>query len=348
METIQHIITVISMSHPYIQAASVMGVALFIAVVALPFVSGIVRFATRKTETDVDDQLISALQGPTFYFVLLLGVQVALPYLLLPENLSAIGLSITKTLVVFVVAQALYRAVRILLEGASETNRISAVNKQTFPLFSNLTLIVVGAAALYGVFIVWGIDVTAWLASAGIIGIAVGFAAKDTLSNIISGIFILADKPYSVGDFIQIGSGTTGIVHDVGLRSTRIRTFNDEEVTVPNAVIANEEIINKTTGPDTGRVTVAVGVAYGSDVEKVKAILLACAENHELVLDDPAPAVRFVNFGDSSLDFKLICRVHEPLDVYVAQSDLHERINIAFTEANIEIPFPQRDVHMKQ
>lgn len=347
MELIKNITAFVSSSPAYLQVLVIMGLALFTALVVLPFVAGGVRFLTRKTETDVDDQIISALNIPIFYVALLSGVSFSLPLLLSSESVLATSFSIIKTLFALAIAQALLRIIRILLQGASHTERIRLVSTQTLPLLNNLSFIVIGAGLLYAIFVVWGIDLTAWLAGAGIVGVAVGFAAKDTVANVISGIFILIDRPYSVGDFVELGSGTTGIVSDVGLRSTRIRTFNDEEVTVPNAVIANEEIINKTTGPNTGRVKVEIGVAYGSDVKKVEKILLECAQNHELVIEEPAPVVRFLNFGDSALNFALVCRVHEPLEVYVVKSDLHHAINIAFAEGNIEIPFPQRDVHMK-
>lgn len=338
-EFTQYILT----SNEYIQALAVMGVAFFAALIVLPFVAGVVKFLTRKTETDVDDKLIAALNKPVFNIVLLIGVLVALPILSLP----AYSVLITKTLFVLVISKGILRVAKVLLEGASEHDRVKSINDQTLPLFNNLVLMVIILAALYAMFLVWGIDVTAWLASAGILGIAIGFAAKDTLSNLISGAFILADKPYSIGDLVVLGSGITGIVSAVGLRSTRIRTFNDEEVTVPNGIIANEALINKSTGPDTGRVKVEVGVAYGTDLAKVEEILLDIAKGNETVIEEPAPSVSFTDFGDSSLDFVLSCRVRSPLDVFGTASELRGAIHSRFAENNIEIPYPQRDVNMK-
>lgn len=347
-EILHTAIAFITSAHPYIQAIAIIVAALFAALVLLPFLSGVVRYATRKTETDVDDQIISALQTPFVYFAILVGVVFALPLVISSGGVLTILESITQTLFVFVIAQGVLRTIRILLGGVARNARAKSVNEQTLPLFNNVTFIIITAAALYGVFLIWGIDVTAWLASAGILGIAIGFAAKDTLSNIISGVFILADKPYSIGDFVVLGSGITGIVSNVGLRSTRIRTFDDEEVTIPNASIANEAITNKSTGPDTGRVKVPIGVAYGSDLEKVKEMLLDIANAHETVLKEPAPAVFFTGFGDSSLDLLLSCRVPDPLDVFGTKSELRDRINLRFAENNIEIPFPQRDVNLKK
>ena len=335
-------------SNSYLQGVLVLVVAFFAAFIVLPFVAGLVKYLTRKTETEIDDKLIAALKAPIFYLSLLIGAVIALPLLGLPSGVFGVLQSIVKMLFVFAVAQIILRTVRILLEGVAGEGHAKAINEQTLPLFKNVFLFIIIAGALYGVFRVWNIDVTAWLASAGILGIAIGFAAKDTLSNLISGVFILADKPYSVGDYIVLGSGIKGIVSAVGLRSTRIRTFDDEEVTIPNGIIANDALTNKTMGPDTGRVKVNIGVAYGSDLKKVETVLLNCARSHELVIEDPEPSVRFLEFGDSSLDFVLSCRVKNPLDVHKTKSDLRYDINERFAEENIEIPFPQRDVNLKK
>jgi len=347
-EIIMSFVEFVSSGGNTIQALLVLFLTLLTILLVLPFISRIAKFVTRKTNTDIDDKLTAALQAPVSYFVLLLGVAIMLPLLELPEVVSNILVPLVKTLFVLTVSQVLLRTIKITLEGAAQAPRIKAVNIQTVPLFSNVSFVIVGAAALYGIFLVWGIDVTAWLASAGILGIAIGFAAKDTLSNIISGAFILTDKPYSVGDFVVLGSGITGIVSDVGLRSTRIRTFDDEEVTIPNATIANEAITNKTTGPRTGRVKVSVGIAYGSDIKKAEDILLDIANAHELILKDPAPAVHFLDFGESSLDMLLSARVKDPLTVFQTKSDIRHIINERFAKSKIEIPFPQRDVTIKK
>lgn len=335
-------------AHPYVQALLVLAAACVVALIVLPAMAGIVKYLTGRTKTDVDDKLINALYAPVFYLVLLIGAIIALPLLSFPSGVTGVLNAGIQTLLVLVVAQGAVRVFKVMLQGAVQTHRLRAINTQTFPLFSNVLLLVVIAAALYAVFLVWGIDVTAWLASAGIIGIAVGFAAKDTLANLISGIFILADRPYVTGDYIVLGSGEKGVVSAVGLRSTRIHTFDDEEVIIPNAVIANDTITNKTRGPQVARLKVDVGVAYGTDTAQVEEILMNIARDHELVLDDPAPAVRFMNFGDSSLDFSLLCRVQDPLTVAKTASEIRREINERFAEVNIEIPFPQRDVNLKK
>jgi small-conductance mechanosensitive channel len=190
---------------------------------------------------------------------------------------------------------------------------------------------------------------TAWLASAGIIGIAVGFAAKDTLANLFSGVFILADAPYKIGDYVVLDSGERGAVTNIGIRSTRILTRDDVEVTIPNSIMGNTKIINESGGPHTKyRIRVKVGVAYGSDIDQVKDILMDVAVNDEDVCKDPEPRVRFRQFGASSLDLELLCWVEEPMLRGKIVDALNTAIYKRFNEEGVEIPYSKHDVFIKE
>ncbi len=170
---------------------------------------------------------------------------------------------------------------------ARSDRHISILHPQTLPLFENITNIAIFVFAVYIIFSTWHVDMTAWLASAGIVGIAIGFAAKDTLANLFSGVFILADAPYKIGDFVVLDTGERGQVTHIGIRSTRLLTRDDIEVTVPNSVMGNTKIINESGGPgEKYRIRIAVGVAYGSDIDKVREVLVNFALNEEDVCDD--------------------------------------------------------------
>ena len=227
--------------------------------------------------------------------------------------------------------------------------KLFLIQKKTIPLFNNtLKLIIIGGGT-YFVLLIWNINVTAWLASAGIAGLAIGFAAKDTLANLFSGIFIMADSPYKIGDFIVLDSGERGRVTMIGLRSTRVLTTDDIEITIPNAVIANTKITNESGGPyEKHRVNAIVGVAYGSDIDQVREILFRIAENNKIVCDHPEPKVRFRAFGDSSLDFQLLCWIENPASRGQTIDELNTAIYKEFNKQKIEIPFPQRDIHIKK
>ncbi len=228
-------------------------------------------------------------------------------------------------------------------------DRFRYVDRRTLPLFRNVSNVLLIGAAAYFLFLVWDLDVTAWLASAGIVGIAVGFGAKDTVANFFAGVFILADAPYRIGDFIILDSGERGRVTHIGLRSTRLLTRDDIEVTVPNAIMGNTKIINETGGPhEKERIRIKVACAYGSDIDRVKRVLLDVAVRHDEVCDDPEPRVRFRNFGASGLEFELLAWIDEPVLRGRVTDALNTEVYQRFTEEEIEIPYAKQDIYVKE
>jgi len=168
------------------------------------------------------------------------------------------------------------------------------------------------------------------------------------LANLFSGIFIVADAPYKIGDYIVLDSGERGMVTNLGMRSTRLVTRDDVEVTVPNAVIANAKIINESGGPWVKhRIRIPVGVAYGSDVDEVCSVLEEVAKSVPEVVKIPAPRVRMRAFGNSSLDFELLTWIDHPELRGRVRHQLLKDIYKAFNEKRIEIPFPQTDIHVR-
>ncbi len=307
-----------------------------------------VALLTRKTKTELDDQLLSALKRPLFVSVILLGVAWASLRFQLDRPTAYVLDGVLKTLAVFIWSTAGMRLGSALLQALSRhAGKVALVQPRTLPLFEILVKVLVIGGAVYFAFLAWEINVTGWLASAGIVGIAVGFAAKDTLANLFAGFFILADAPYKLGDFILLESGLRGKVTDIGIRSTRVLTRDDIEVTIPNAVIANSKIINETGGPwEKERVRVKVVVAYGSDVDQVKQLLLACAAQASHVCAEPTPRVRFRSFGDSGLDLELLAWIDEPVLRGRVIDDLNTRVYKALGAAGVEIPYPKRDVYL--
>ncbi len=156
------------------------------------------------------------------------------------------------------------------------------------------------------------------------------------------------DAPYKTGDFIILETGERGIVTNIGLRSTRLLTRDDVEITIPNGIIGNGKIINEAGGPsEKHRIRVAVGVAYGSDIDQVIEILEQVAGDIEEVCANPAPRVRFRRFGDSSLDVELLCWIDRPIDRGRLHHELNCAVYKAFAANGIQIPFPQRDLHVR-
>lgn len=308
------------------------------------------KYIAKRTETDIDDAIIDSFRGPIFYTIVFSGIYFSLRIFLFGEVISDFTFPLFTTILILIWTIFLTRLVKILLKYFKDVERVQFITEQTIPLFSNLGIALIWIIAMYFIFIVWSIDMTAWLASAGVAGIAIGFAAKDTLANLIAGVFILTDAPFKIGDFILLDSGERGKVTHIGMRTTRIKTMDDTEVTIPNSVIGGATLTNE-SGGDAGkvfRVKVPFGVAYGTDVEDVEKIVYDIAIKNDNVLDDPEPRVRFRVFGASSLDFELLVWVESSAKKGRTVHEINHAIYKAFNTARIEIPYVKQDLYIKE
>jgi MscS family membrane protein len=333
-----------------VQAATI----IVLSVVAARVVNWLFRVATRrwtaKTRTDFDDRLLDLLHGPLFVSIVLIGLATAAERLQLPPLVRWTTIAALKTIAIVVWLTFSIRFSRLLLELLNRhQDRFPIVQTRMLPLLKNVASVVLIGAGVYFFFLSWQIDVTAWLASAGIIGLALSFAAKDTLANLFAGVSILADAPYRVGDWIVLDSGERGCVTHIGIRSTRLLTRDDIELTIPNSVMGNTKITNESGGPyKKERVRVTVSVAYGSDVDTVRALLLDVGRLQPNVCRDPEPRVRFRAFGDSGLEFDLLCWIEEPAFRGLILDSLNTEVYKRFQREGVEIPFPKRDVYIRR
>lgn len=304
---------------------------------------------TARTLTDLDDRVLRIGANVAAMLVSYVSVVLAVQVLGLNEWIEQIIIRILLSVLTLRLMISALRAGHLGLELIGRIRqRFPIVEERTIPMFDlALTVIVIGVAA-YTLLMIWNIDPTAWLASAGVIGIAVGFAARDTLANLFAGFFIIADAPYKLGDYVVLDTGERGEITKVGIRSTRILTRDDVEITVPNSMMANSQIYNESGGKwERFRIRIKVGVAYGSDVDEVVELLERIASEHDTVCKDPAPRVRMRGFGDSSLDFELLCWVERPVERGRVSHQLYMSVYKALDRAGIVIPFPQRDVWMR-
>ena len=298
--------------------------------------------------TLIDDRLLQNLGKPVFTTILFIGLTFATNAAMLP-----IGTSVIVNLLLSVIVASWMRAIlRIsdsLLDTLGNHEHFTLIEARTMPLFDLTTKLLTILIGSYVLLLIWGINPVGWLASAGIVGIAVGFAAKDTLANLFSGFFIVADAPYKIGDYINLDSGERGKVSAIGLRSTRLLTRDDVEITIPNGVIANAKIINESGGPHLKiRTAVPVGVAYGSDVDGVMRILEGIGLDHPQTCAQPAPRARMRGFGASSLDFELLIWIDHPEQRGMIKHELLMEIYKAFGREGIEIPYSKHDVYIKE
>jgi small-conductance mechanosensitive channel len=347
-EKLIELLTQIAPNH-YVQALLIIIVSICFAKLIDILICRFLRKWIEKTKIELDDKIIDIVHKPIFFTIMILGLGLAVERLEFKEAVNFITISCLKTVVIFLWAIAITKILNAFCNLFSkDKSRFKFIQQSTLSLIDNLLVIVMTGLSIYIIFLVWNIDLTAWVASAGILGLAISFAAKDTLANLFSGVFILADAPYKLGDFIVLDSGERGEVTDIGIRSTRLLTRSDVEITVPNSIMGNARILNEAGGRhEKFRISVKVGVAYGSDIDKVHDILLDVAVQNKDVCKTPAPRVRFRAFGDSSLDHELLCWVKRPVlrgkVLHVLNTNVYKR----FIKEGIEIPFPQRDIHIQ-
>ncbi len=314
------------------------------------FLKRVVAGLLSKTKTTFDDDLLRVLTPPIYTSVIAIGLRLALHRLAIQESTITRSALVIGTLVVLVWLIAAIQAAGLVFSALSRNaDRFALIKPTTLPLFDNLSKVVLVVVAAYLVLNLWDQDLSGLLAAGGIAGLAIGFAARDTLANLFAGVFIFADSPYQVGDFINLDSGERGMVTDIGLRSTRLLTRDDVQITIPNSVMGSAKIINESGGPHPKfRLRAPVGAAYGSDIDLVRQVLLDVAANEPLVCREPEPRVRFRKFGDSSLDFELLCWVEEPVIRGRALDQLNTAIYKQFAAKGIEIPYPKRDVYVRE
>jgi small-conductance mechanosensitive channel len=241
--------------------------------------------------------------------------------------------------VFFVISKIIERAVGNILKNKS----IDPGIKGSIERFSKYLTVTVGVFVAVDTI---GISLTSIAAVGAVLMVGIGFGLQNIAQNFISGIIILLERPIKQGDIVFVG-GISGKVRDIRVRSTIIETRDDVAIIVPNSQFIAEQVINDSFSGHKIRKTLKVGVAYGSDVEKVTQILMKIASEHNEVLKDPGSKVLFMDFGNSSLDFELRFWVSELWTTDAILSDLRYAIDREFRNEDITIPFPQRDLHIK-
>jgi small-conductance mechanosensitive channel len=317
------------------------------------------RFVTLlvgKTETDLDDRLAKAalrpLQAAIFSSGTLqvvralhgkpeIGGSIATPYL---QGLLMIGSVLAFT---WLASRLLEEVAGWYLEGVGRKAG-ARLDQQIMPLLRRvlrLALVFVAATIILGFY---DVKLTALLGAAGVASLAVALAAQETVANMIGGLTIMIDRPFRVGDRIELSDGKIGDVVEIGMRSTKIMTFDRTIRIIPNSELVKQTLTNLNYPDSKVFVRQAMGIAYGSDVEKAKRVLKEAASRHPKVLSDPPPQVFFTDFGESSLDLVLVYAVAHYEDTFGAKDGVNTEINRRFEEEGIEIPFPQRVVHLKR
>lgn len=332
-----------------LQAFLVLSASFVLAFLVEVLFRGVLQIFVQNTKTHLDDIIVANLRRPIFLSVIFVGLGIAVALL---EPHTWFDFIVNAGLIS--VAILLWTGALIRISGAvlrhlcDRPEATGVLQPRTLPLFTMLAKIFLASAAVYAIMVAWALDLTGWLASAGIVGIAVGFAAKDSLANLFAGVFIIADAPYKLGDYIMFEDGLRGRVTEIGLRATRILTRDDIEINIPNQIIGNSRVVNESAGPhEKERVLVNVSAAYGADIDVVRKVLLECPKAQPYVCEQPAPYVLFRSFGASGLDFSLCVWIQQPRHKEDVIDNLNTRIYKAFAAAGLEIPYSKHDVYIK-
>jgi small-conductance mechanosensitive channel len=314
------------------------------------FVAFVTRL-TAKTESDLDDALLDASSRPIFYLILATGLYFAV------RSLSVMGsysrYSRGTALVVFVIIIG-WLAARIITLFTTRWYR-KHQNLHATPRVLNIIISsAIHLSALIVILAYFEVEVTPFVAALGLGGLAVGLALQDTLSNFFSGLHIVSDQPFRVGDFIELPEqNLSGYVDDIGWRTTRIRTLPGNYVIVPNSKIAGSVLQNDYLPAKEMSVNVQVGVDYGSDLAKVEKVTVEVAKHIQKTVEgakhEHEPFIRYHTFGDSNIGFSVILRATEPVAQYIIKHEFIKELHARYAKEKIEISWPvQKLYHMNR
>lgn len=319
----------------------------FVRYLLIHWGSRIVRFS----KTDLDDRILIRVTPPVGLLVLFVGVYLASKSLPLPEKMQRITTGAVFITNVVLFANIAYRSVDELLSWYArrvEERTGSGMGNQVLPLVRKVSTIFLVCAALIVILKHFNYDILSLVTALGIGSLAIGLAAKDTLANMISGFTLMIDRPFRIGDRIQLMSGKSGDVVDIGLRSTRILTPENTLLIIPNAELCNSTVHNMAFPDPRSQGKITVGVAYGSDVDVVKKLLLEATQGDPDLLADPAPSAYFLAFGDNALMMTLVFWVTDYTKLFAVTDNLNVRILSCFERNGIRIPYPTQRILLER
>ena len=331
----------------YLKFLMIVVISFVFAFLAKIIVKKVLKPLAKKTKTKIDDLIIKSLSSLVFYIVLLLGLKISIQHF---EFKTTILQSLIDSFLIFIVSLLLIRIInefaqQWMKEWKAKTR--TTADERLIPFLQKIIKAVIIILSVIFIFNAWRINISPLLATAGIAGLAIGLAVKDSLSNILGGLQLVLDRTFKVGDKVQLESGETGVILDIGLRSTKLKTYDNEVIYIPNGYLANAKIKNFTQPDLSIRVNVNFGVEYGSDPEKVRKVVLEAVKKIETVLEEPEPQVIFLKMSDFSLDFVARAWVKDYTQAYSTSLKMTDVIYDALTKAKIGIPFPTRTIFTK-
>ncbi len=305
----------------------------------------------KKTKTELDDIIVKKSSIPITIILFFITIKITLSELGISGALLTNTNSVIYSGIVIFVGYLIYVIIDVVVFEAwtklTKNANMSAGESLASLIHGVLKVALVVLVLLY-VLDIWGFEITPLLAGMGLAGLAVALALQPVLGNIFAGISMIGDKTVRVGDLVYLDATTKGEIKKIGLRSTKIKTFDSELIIIPNSKLAESKIQNVALpGPKT-RVVIEFGVAYGSNIANVKKVVLKEIKSLKHACKDPEPIVRFLEMGDSSLKFKAYFYVDSYKDKFTSIDEANTKIYNALNKNEIGIPFPQVDVHLKK
>lgn len=308
----------------------------------------LIRFIFSRTTTKADDKIVRIIRN-----IFLLGLAVTAVYIITLYSSSLIQWhdAVEKgytAIMILLLSYLLAEIIAVLLVEIHYRSYKKTGQKihSAVPFMSNFAKIGLFALAAIIIMRLYQIDVTPAIASAGVAGVALAFAAKDFVANLFGGVSVFFDKPYTIGDYVILQGQHRGEVMDIGMRSTKIKTRDSVLLTVPNSVMVTDVVVNETGYETHLRVRIPIEVSYDSDLEKVEKVLNDVAKKHEKVLENPAPRVRYREFKESGIGLELLIEIPEPSKRGHITHDIIKMVHKRFLKENIHIPYPKRDIYM--
>lgn len=340
----------IIISNRWVFSAMIILFFLVLARIMVVFFEKILKKLTSKTATDADEELVDRTKKPLKWLLIVLGFRLAVPVLGIKTSTALLLKNFSVALIIIFVTMIFTHIVDVLIRswGHRVTARIdSRIENDLVPLFVNITKIIVVATGLLMILSRFDIDITPFIASLGVAGFAIGFAVKDTLANVIGGVVLILDRSFVVGDKVTVDD-QTGVIKEVGLRNTKLVTYDNEIIVIPNGELMNKQFKNYVLPDPKIRVIVNFGVAYGCDIDEVTNLVSGVIQGISPICKDPVPAVVCYELGDSALNFQAKFWVPDYADQYGKKIEATKLIYNALNKAGIEIPYPTQTVYVKK
>ncbi len=331
-------------NNEYLRAGAIFLGALLFSKIFIYLIKNYLKKLTKHTKTEVDDLIINIVAAPSYFLIIFLGLYAAIKTLSLSERygvwIDSISYVVIALLITFLVS-------RILTVLISHWLKVQKRFEKTPQLISKIATVILYIIAILIVLSHFQVEITPMITALGVGGLAVGLALQNTLSNLFAGLHIISDRPVNVGDFIEV-NGTSGFVEDIGWRSTRLKTRQNNMIIIPNSKLAESTILNYHLQEEELSVSVECGVAYGSDLEKVEKTTFDVAKKIQKTVSgavkDFEPTIRFHTFADSNINFTVSLRAKTFDDKYLLVHEFIKALKERYDKEKIEISWPVRKI----